>query len=45
MQAANPQKVKPSHPLKKSPHASWQAEQQKHRQSQRRVMRRLAGKR
>jgi hypothetical protein len=38
-------RVKPAHPPKKSPHASWQAQQQKLRNSQRRVLRRLAGKR
>ena len=45
MQANQPQRVKPAHPPKKSPHPSLQAQQQKLRNAQRRVMKRLAGKR
>jgi hypothetical protein len=37
-------RTKPAHPPKKSPHATWQAQQQKQRPP-RRMLKRLAGKR
>jgi len=45
MQTINAPRVKPAHPPKKSPHSSWQAQQQKLRSQGRRMQRRLAGKR
>jgi hypothetical protein len=45
MQANRQQRIKPAQPPKKSPHASWQAQQQKLRAQQRRMLKRLAGKR
>lgn len=45
MQPNQQQRVKPAHSPKKSPHPSFQAQQQKLRNAQRRIMKRLAGKR
>lgn len=45
MQTNQPAHTKPSHPPKKSPHPSWQAQQQKLRNPPKRMLRRLAGKR
>ena len=45
MQPNQQQRIKPAHPPKKSPHASFQAQQQKLRNAQRKIMKRLAGKR